>query len=131
MSRIDKYIWAVRVFKTRSLASEECRKGHVLIDGKTVKPSRIVKINDVIDIKKNKIVYKFKVIELIENRIAAKLVPNYAEDITPQSELDKLKTDKYAEFFTRDPGTGRPTKKERREIDKLFEDTDDQYDNED
>lgn len=121
MKRIDKYLWAVRVFKTRSIATEACKKGRVLIEGTTVKPSREVKVEDVINVKKNRIIYTYRVIEPIEKRVSAKLATEYVEDITPQEELDKLQIDKYADFFVRERGAGRPTKKERRNIDKLFD----------
>lgn len=117
--RIDKWLWAVRIYKTRSQASEECRKGKVIIDGIQVKPSRIVKKGEVISIRKLPVIYTFKVLEMLNSRVAAKLVTNYCIDITPEEELLKLKLDELAGVVRRERGTGRPTKKERRDIDKL------------
>jgi ribosome-associated heat shock protein Hsp15 len=117
--RIDKWLWAVRIFKTRTEASEACRKGRVLVNDVQVKPSREVKIGDVITIKRPPISNVYKLIALVENRQPAKNVPLYAEDITPPEEIDMLKTQKSTLFVQRDRGTGRPTKKERRDIDKF------------
>ena len=116
--RIDKYLWAVRVFKTRSLATDACRKGKVIIDEVQVKPSRIVKEGDVIQVKRNPVVYSYRVKKLLGKRLSAKLVVDYVENITPEEELKKLEV-KETFFIKRDRGAGRPTKKERRIIDKL------------
>ncbi len=116
--RIDKYLWAVRLLKTRSLAQEKCNKGHVLVEDSVAKPSKLVKIGDTILIKQAPIIRSFKVLNLSDKRVAAKLVANLILEITPQSELDKLKNVE-TDFITRDKGSGRPTKKERRIIDKL------------
>jgi ribosome-associated heat shock protein Hsp15 len=120
-SRIDKWLWAVRIFKTRTDASEACRKGHILVNNVQVKPSRDVKTGDVITVKRPPVNYVYNVIGLVENRQPAKNVPLYAENITPQEELDMLKIQKSTLFVQRDRGAGRPTKKERRDIDKLME----------
>jgi ribosome-associated heat shock protein Hsp15 len=117
--RIDKWLWAVRLFKSRSLATEECKKGHVVIDGIPVKPSRIPKIGDVVQVRKNPIIYSYKVMGLIGKRISAKLVSAYMEDITPPEVLDILEIRKKMNQFDRDRGTGRPTKKDRRDLDRL------------
>jgi ribosome-associated heat shock protein Hsp15 len=117
--RIDKWLWAVRIYKTRSQASEECKKGRVLIGEVSVKPSRTIKINEVITIKKLPAVYLYRVKGLIENRVSAKLVQDYAQNITPDEELTKLEAAKTAYYYRRDRGTGRPTKKERRDIEKF------------
>lgn len=120
--RIDKWLWAVRAFKTRSMATEACRSGKVTIDGQTLKPSREAKIDDEIKVVVSPhFTRTLKVTGLLKNRVGAKLVPDYAEDITPQEEHDRLK--KYFElnWERRDRGVGRPTKKERRDIDKLKE----------
>jgi ribosome-associated heat shock protein Hsp15 len=122
--RIDKWLWAVRIFKTRTDASEACRKGHVLVNNVHVKPSRDIKIGDVVIVKRSPVNYVYNVIGLVENRQPAKNVPLYAENVTPQEELDMLKIQKSTLFVQRDRGAGRPTKKERREIDK-FTTTDD------
>lgn len=119
--RIDKYLWAVRVYKTRSQASEACRKGKVLMDEIPVKPSRIVKVGDIIVVRKLPVLYTYQVVGLLEKRVSAKDVKAYCEDFTPQSELDKLKKDHITIVFRRERGTGRPTKRERRLMDKLRE----------
>lgn len=118
--RIDKYLWTVRVYKTRSLATEECKKGRVLINNLEVKPSRIVKIGEQIDVKCPPIIKSYKVLGFSANRVSATIAKTLVEDITPQSEIDKLKMLNNT-FEKRDPGTGRPTKKERRLIDKFRE----------
>jgi ribosome-associated heat shock protein Hsp15 len=118
--RIDKWLWAVRLFKSRSLATEECKKGHVIIDGITVKPSRIIKIGDVVQVRKNPVSISYKVIGLVGKRINAKLVPGYIEDITPPEVLEVLEIRKKMSQFDRDRGAGRPTKKDRRDIDQLM-----------
>ena len=119
--RVDKWLWAVRVFKTRSMASEACKKGQVLIDGFAVKPSRTIKEKDTIKVRKSGIYRTYCVKVLIEKRQSAKLVDDYMADETPQEELDILETQKNSFFFTRPKGTGRPTKKDRRDIDKMFD----------
>jgi len=117
-NRIDKYLWSVRIFKTRALAAEACKKGRVLIHQMSVKPSRTINGGDIIQVKKLPVIYTYRVLDPIQNRIGAKLVSTYLEDITPQEELDKLKIqDDF--FFKREKGTGRPTKKDRRILDKL------------
>ena len=116
--RIDKFLWAVRIFKTRSLATDACRKGKVIIDEIQVKPSRVVKEDDVIHVKRNPVVYSYRVKKLLGKRLSAKLVVDYVENITPEEELQKLEV-KETFFIKRDRGSGRPTKKERRIIDKL------------
>jgi len=120
--RIDKWLWAVRVFKTRSMASDACRAGKVKIDGQEVKPSRDVKINDTITIRINpQFTRTLVVVGFLTNRVAAKLVPQFATDITPPEELEKLRLYNELNAEKRDRGIGRPTKKERRMIDKLKE----------
>lgn len=117
--RIDKWLWAVRLFKTRSLATEECKKGRVTIDGVTVKPSRVPKPGDIIKVRKNPVTYSYRVIGLIGKRIGAKLVHEYVEDITPPEELKILEMRQQMGSFERDRGAGRPTKKDRRDLDRL------------
>ena len=119
--RIDKYLWAVRVFKTRSLATDACRKGKVIIDEIQVKPSRAVKEGDVIQVKRTPVIYSYRVKKLLGKRLSAKLVVDYVEDITPEEELKKLEI-KDTFFIKRDRGSGRPTKKERRIMDRLRSD---------
>ncbi len=118
--RIDKYLWAVRVFKTRTLASEACRKGKVSVDDMPAKASRMVGAGDVIEVKKMPVVYSYRVLDPIEKRVGAKIVENYVENITPEEELQKLEM-KDDFFIKRDRGTGRPTKKERRILDDLLD----------
>lgn len=115
--RIDKWMWAVRLFKTRSLAAEACKKGKVLIQNVQVKASRNVKVGDVISIKRNPVVFSFKVLALSENRMNAKLVPGFMENVTTPDQLQLLELARIAGQTGRDRGTGRPTKKDRREID--------------
>ena len=119
--RLDKWLWAVRVFKTRSDAADAIRSNRVLVNDAYAKPSREVKVGDVISVKKMPVVYQYRVVELVSNRQPAKNVPMYATDITPQSELDKLNVPRETIFIVRDRGTGRPTKKERRELDSLMD----------
>ena len=119
--RLDKWLWAVRVFKTRSDAADACRTNRVLVNDSYAKPSREVKVGDVISVKKMPVVYQYRVVELVSSRQPAKNVPLYAADITPQSELDKLNVPRETIFIVRDRGTGRPTKKERRELDSLMD----------
>ena len=120
--RIDKWLWAVRIFKTRADAADACKRNRVYVNNAEVKPSREVKIGDIISVKKLPVIYTFKVLALIQNRQPAKNVPLYAENITPQEELDKLNVKYTTIFVQRDRGTGRPTKKERRTIDEMMED---------
>jgi ribosome-associated heat shock protein Hsp15 len=120
--RIDKFLWSVRLYKTRSLASEACRKGKILISNIQVKPSRIITANEIITVKKPPVVYTYRVIEPIENRVGAKLVEQYVADITPEEEKAKLDVKQSILTIHRDKGTGRPTKKERRVIDRFNED---------
>ncbi len=122
--RIDKYIWAIRCFKSRSEAGEACNGGKVKLNGVSVKPSREIKPGDEICIRKGAVLYTFRVLELLEHRVGAALVPRYAENLTPQAELDKLHAPVETFFVKRDRGAGRPTKKERRDLDALWDDFD-------
>lgn len=123
--RIDKWLWAVRLFKTRSQATEACKKGRIIIDKVQVKPSRVVKLNDVVQIKKPPVTFSFKVTGLIEKRVGAKLAVEHLKDITPKEELEILERQRLGQgWMQRDPGTGRPTKKERRDLDDFFENDD-------
>ncbi len=119
--RIDKFLWSIRVFKTRSDAAEACRTGKVSVGGANAKSSKVVKAGDVISVRKGPIRYEYLVLCPIDKRQGAQLVPNYATNITPQSELDKLVAPNETIFLKRDRGAGRPTKRERREIDSLLE----------
>jgi len=117
--RIDKFLWSVRLYKTRSIASDECRKGRILINNIQVKPSRVVLKNEIITVKKPPVIYTYRVIEPVENRVSAKLVESLIEDLTTEEEKSKLDMRQSVGTIYRDKGTGRPTKKERRVIDKL------------
>ena len=119
--RIDKWLWAVRLFKTRTLAAEACKKGKVIIQNVQVKPSRNVKVGDVVCIKRNPILFSFKVIALAENRMNAKLVAGFMENVTTADQLELIELAKLAGQSGRDRGTGRPTKKDRRDIEEFTE----------
>ncbi len=119
--RIDKWLWAVRIFKTRSQATEACRKGHVSIDNLPAKPSRVLHCGETVQVRKPPVVRSFKVLELAEKRMSAKLIVDYIEDVTPPEELEILDMQKNMRWITRDKGTGRPTKKERRDLDDFFD----------
>ncbi len=121
--RVDRWLWAVRVFKTRSMASDACKKGRVIIDNISVKPSRVLKIDDIVYVKKNPVTYRYKVLQLIEKRVGAKLVSEFMLDVTPKEELEVLEVQKHMGWFQREKGTGRPTKKDRRDLDDFFENT--------
>lgn len=119
--RVDKWLWAVRIYKTRSLATEACKKGRVIIDDVQVKPSREIKTGDIILVRKLPVIYTYKVKDVLEKRLSARLVQDYIEDLTSVEELNKLNINETI-FVKRDRGTGRPTKKERRVIDRLKDD---------
>jgi len=116
--RVDKWLWAVRLYKTRNQATEACKKGRILIREQPVKPSRVLRVNDIVQVKKPPVVYSYKVTGLLSKRLSARLVQDYIEDITTEQELAKLKV-RETFFINRDKGSGRPTKKERRTMDKL------------
>lgn len=119
--RIDKFLWAIRVFKTRSDAAEACRSGKIMVGGTVVKSARPIRKGDVIEVRKGAVHYQYQVLEPVDKRQGAQLVPRYAQDITPQYELDKLAAPNETIFLKRDRGSGRPTKRERREIDRLLD----------
>lgn len=118
--RIDKYLWCVRLFKTRSIATNACKQGHVKIGGKNIKPSREVYPSDSITVRKNQINYSIHILDLPPSRVGAKLVDLYRKDVTPKEELQKLDLLKYSKEYYRKKGVGRPTKKDRRNIDEWF-----------
>ena len=124
--RIDKFLWSVRIYKTRSIAAEECRKGKILINNVQVKPSRIILNEEIITVKKLPVVFTYRVIEPIETRVSAKLVGQFIEDLTAENEKAKINLKQAVGIVYRDKGTGRPTKKDRRVMDKLKEDFSDQ-----
>lgn len=121
--RIDKYLWCIRVFKTRTIATNACKKGQVKIENSTIKPSKEVFGNELIIVRKNQINYQIKVLDLPESRVGAKLVDIYRKDITPKEEFEKNELLKYSKDYYRKKGTGRPTKKDRRDIEGYQEDT--------
>ena len=119
--RLDKYLWAVRIFKTRSDAADAIRQNRVMVNNAYAKPSREVKVGDMITVRRERVTYSYKVLELVSSRQGAKNVPQYCLNCTPQEELDKLNGPHETIFVFRDRGTGRPTKKERRDIDALMD----------
>lgn len=122
--RVDKYLWCVRYFKTRSIATTAIKKGQVKIKNVAVKPSREVYPTDILQVRKNQIDYIVEVLDLPQSRLGAKLVGMYAQDKTPKENLEKLDLLKYSKDYYRKKGTGRPTKKDRRSIDDLIENDD-------
>ena len=133
--RLDKYLWAVRIFKTRSDAADAIRQNRVLVNDSYAKPSREVKVGDMISVRRERVHYSYKVLDLVSSRQPAKNVPMYCLNCTPQEELDKLNVPHETIFVFRERGMGRPTKKDRRNIDALmdgfFFDADDDMDEED
>lgn len=119
--RVDKWLWATRIFKTRSIATEACKKGRVMIDGVSVKPSRLIHVGDKISVRKPPVTYTFEVIGLVQNRVGAKLVPNYLNNITTPDQYELLEMVKISGFVDRQKGLGRPTKKDGRELQKFTE----------
>ena len=134
-ARIDKWLWAARIFKTRSKASDACKNGRVTIGGVNMKPSRSVKVGDVVSVKKPPITYSFKVLKTIERRVSAKLIPEIYENVTDPKQYELLEMSRISGFVDRARGTGRPTKKERRALDAFVEpeffDFDEDWDEED
>lgn len=119
--RIDKWLWAVRIFKTRSIASEACKKGRVMIGNVTVKPSRTIRRGDIVQVRKPPVIFSFKVLDLTDKRMGAKLVPQYMDNITSPDQYEILELNKISGFIDRQRGTGRPTKKERRDLEQFTE----------
>ena len=126
-ARIDKWLWAVRIYKTRSIAAEACKKGHVSIGNRTAKPAHNVRVGDIVNVKKAPVTYSFKVLQCAEHRVGAKLVPELMENVTPQEQYEILEMSKMSGFVGRARGTGRPTKKERRDLDMFVEESYDSY----
>ena len=120
--RIDKWLWAVRVFKTRSIATDACRKGRVAIDGATVKPARMLQRGAIVSVRQPPVTYSFRVLELIGSRVGAKLVPQYMENVTPREQYELLELQRVSGFVDRAKGLGRPTKKDRRDLDQFADD---------
>ncbi|MBU3809217.1 MAG: RNA-binding S4 domain-containing protein [Candidatus Phocaeicola faecipullorum] len=119
-ARIDKWLWAARIYKTRTIAADACKKGRITINGAQAKPSRMIKPGDVINVKKSPITYSFKVLQAIEKRVGAKLVPEIMENVTSPEQYELLEMSKISGFIDRAKGTGRPTKKDRRSLDDFF-----------
>lgn len=120
-ARIDKWLWAARIFKTRSIAADACKNGRVTIAGMNVKPSRPIKVGEVVDVKKPPITYSFRILQCIEQRVGAKLVPEIYENVTDPKQYEILEMSRISGFVDRARGTGRPTKKDRRQIDAFVE----------
>ena len=117
--RIDKWMWATRIFKTRTIAAEACKKSRIMINGVTVKPSRMIKVGEVIQVRKPPVTFSFKVLALTERRMGAKLVPEYLENVTTPDQYEILEMNKISGFVDRARGMGRPTKKDRRELEQF------------
>lgn len=139
-ARLDKWLWATRIFKTRSIAADACKNGRITIGGVKQKASKMVKEGDVVEVRKPPITYSFKVLKAIQNRVGAKLVPEVLENVTAKEQLELLEMNRISGFVDRARGTGRPTKKERRELDDFIQpaffgdfdlDLDDDYDDDD
>ena len=120
--RVDKWLWATRIFKTRTIATDACKLGRVTIDGVSVKPSRLIKVGDKISVRKPPVTYTFQVLGVLQNRVGAKLVPNYLKNITTPDQLQLLEMVKIDGFVNRQKGLGRPTKKEGREMKEFTDD---------
>ena len=120
-ARIDKWLWAARIFKTRSIAADACKNGRVTLNGVNLKPSRTIKEGDVVSVKKPPITYSFKVLKTIEQRVGAKLLPEVYENVTDPKQYELLQMSRISGFIDRAHGTGRPTKKERRALDAFVD----------
>ena len=118
-ARVDKWLWAARIFKTRSIAADAIKNGRVTIQGMNVKPSRMVKVGEVISVRKPPVTYSFKILKTIEQRVGAKLLPEIYENVTPADQYELLEMNRISGFINRQRGTGRPTKKERRALDEF------------
>jgi len=117
--RIDKWLWAVRIFKTRTIAAEAIKKGRVMVGGVAVKPSRMIRVGDVVQVRKPPVTFSFKVLALSDKRMGAKLVPQFMENITPPDQYELLELNKISGFVDRQRGTGRPTKKDSRDLEQF------------
>ncbi|WP_018709419.1 RNA-binding S4 domain-containing protein [Phocaeicola barnesiae] len=119
-ARIDKWLWAARIFKTRTIAAEACKKGRISINGAQAKPARMIKAGDTIQVRKPPVTYSFKVLQAIEKRVGAKQVPEVMENVTTPDQYELLEMNRISGFIDRARGTGRPTKKDRRDLDDFF-----------
>ena len=120
--RVDKWLWAVRVFKTRSIATDACKKGRISIAGVTIKPSRVIRVGEVITVRKPPMEYSFRVIQILGSRVGAKRVAEFMENVTPREQYELLELQRVSGFVDRAKGLGRPTKKDRRDLDQFAED---------
>ena len=120
-ARLDKWLWAARIFKTRSIAADACKNGRVMIDGVKMKPAHMVKEGDVIQVRKPPVTYSFKILKAIQNRVGAKLVPEVLENVTSADQYELLEMNRISGFVGRARGTGRPTKKDRRDLDDFIQ----------
>ena len=120
VARIDKWLWAARIFKTRSIAADACKNGRVTIEGVNVKPSRVVKASEVVAVRKPPVTYSFKILKTIEQRVGAKLLPEIYENVTTPDQYELLEMNRISGFVDRARGTGRPTKKDRRAMDEFL-----------
>ena len=121
--RIDKFLWAMRIYKTRSIAADACKNGRITMNGVQLKPSRTFHVGDTFSVRKGPITYTYRILQLCQNRLGAKLVPEYLRDITSKEQLELLELARLAGQSGRDRGTGRPTKKDRRDIEVFMSDT--------
>ena len=119
-ARIDKWLWAARIFKTRSLAADACKNGRVSINNVNVEPSHMVKVGDTVNVRKPPVTYSFKILKTIEQRVGAKLIPEIYENVTSPDQYELLEMNRISGFVDRARGTGRPTKKERRALDAFI-----------
>jgi putative heat shock protein 15 len=120
-ARVDKWLWAVRIFKTRSIATDACKKGRVAVGGTVVKPSRMIRVGDIVSVRKPPIEYSFRVIQLLGSRVGAKRVEEFMQNVTPREQYELLELQRVSGFVDRAKGLGRPTKKDRRDLDQFAE----------
>ena len=120
-ARVDKWLWAVRIFKTRSIATDACKKGRVAVGGPVVKPSRMIHVGDIVSVRKPPIEYSFRVIQLLGSRVGAKRVEEFMQNVTPREQYELLELQRVSGFVNRAKGLGRPTKKDRRDLDQFAE----------
>ena len=137
-ARLDKWLWAARIFKTRTIAADACKNGRVIVDGQVLKPARTVKVGEVVSVKKPPITYSFKILNAIETRVGAKLISEVYENVTDPKQYELLEMSRISGFIDRARGTGRPTKKDRRALDAFvdpamfgWDDDDEMFDEED
>ncbi len=127
-ARIDKWLWAARIYKTRSIAADACKNGRITVGGVNVKPAHMVKVGDTVSVRKSPVTYSFKILQAIEQRVGAKLLPQIYENVTPSDQYELLEMTRISGFVDRARGTGRPTKKERRSLDAFFGPSEDGFD---